>query len=52
MGRDPQPSAGILDSQTVKTTVMGGIRGYDGAKKMNRRKRHLLVDTQGPGIES
>jgi putative transposase len=47
MGRDPQPSAGILDSQTVKTTVMGGIRGYDGAKKMNGRKRHLLVDTQG-----
>jgi putative transposase len=47
MGRDPQPSAGILDSQSVKTTVMGGIRGYDGAKKMNGRKRHLLVDTQG-----
>lgn len=47
MGRNPQPSAGILDSQSVKTTVMGGIRGYDGAKKMNGRKRHLLVDTQG-----
>jgi putative transposase len=47
MGRDPRPSAGILDSQTVKTTVMGGIRGSDGAKKMNGRKRHLLVDTQG-----
>lgn len=47
MGRDPQHSAGILDSKSVKTTVMGGIRGYDGAKKMNGRKRHLLVDTQG-----
>ena len=47
MGRDPQPSAGILDSQTIKTTVTGGIRGYDGAKKMNGRKRHLLVDTLG-----
>jgi putative transposase len=45
--RDPQPSAGILDSQSVKTTGVGGIRGYDGAKKLSGRKRHLLVDTQG-----
>ena len=47
VGRDPQPSAGILDSQSVKTTGVGGVRGYDGAKKLSGRKRHLLVDTQG-----
>lgn len=47
MGRHPQPSAGILDSQSVKTTGVGGERGYDGGKKLNGRKRHLLVDTQG-----
>jgi putative transposase len=46
-GRDPQPTAGILDSQSVKTTGVGGVRGYDGAKKLSGRKRHLLVDTQG-----
>lgn len=47
VGRKPQPSAGIIDSQSVKTTGVGGVRGYDGAKKVNGRKRHLLVDTQG-----
>jgi putative transposase len=47
MGRDPQPTAAIIDSQSVKTTLVGGPRGYDGGKKVNGRKRHLLVDTQG-----
>jgi putative transposase len=46
-GRNPQPSAAILDTQSVKTTSVGGIRGYDGAKKLSGRKRHLLVDTLG-----
>jgi putative transposase len=47
VGRQPQPSAGILDSQSVKTTTVGGVHGYDGAKKISGRKRHLLVETQG-----
>lgn len=46
-GRNPQPSAEILDTQSVKTTSVGGVRGYDGAKKLSGRKRHLLVDTLG-----
>jgi putative transposase len=45
--REATPSAACVDSQTVKTTEMGGTHGYDGAKKINGRKRHIVVDTLG-----
>lgn len=47
MGRQAHPSAGVIDSQSIKTSMVGGERGFDGAKKVNGRKRHVLVDTVG-----
>jgi transposase len=48
IGRDPQSTSGVVDSQSLKSTGVGGEeRGYDGGKKVKGRERHLLVDTQG-----
>jgi putative transposase len=50
IGRHASPTGAIIDSQSVKTTEAGGPRGYDAGKKINGRKRHALVDTDGRGL--
>jgi putative transposase len=50
-GRNAEPTAGVIDTQSVKTTEAGGVRGFDAFKRINGRKRHIIVDTEGNLLE-
>jgi transposase len=50
VGREASPTGAIIDSQSVTMTEAGGPRGYNAGKKINGRKRHALVDTDGRGL--
>lgn len=50
-GREASPKAGVIDSQSVKTTEAGGVSGYDAGKRTKGRKRHFVVDTLGLMVE-
>lgn len=51
VGREASPTAAVIDSQSVKTTGSGGVRGCDAGKKINDRKRHAMVDTDGRALK-
>ena len=50
--RDPDPSLGIMDARSVKSTEVAGVRGFDGGKKVKGIKRHIVVDTLGTHVDS